>query len=280
MAKAFSVASWNVEHLNSQGARSRVSDVVAFIEAQQPDVLAIYEVEGKRVWRELMDRLAHYSFFITEGANTQEILLGTRAEICAFVTQKTEFQSRDTFMRPGAVMTVLHGGHYYTLLFLHLASMPDPRGFGLRSDMIDRALSFKTKVVDKARGQKPSFIFLGDLNTMGLDYVYGKAPAPSRSLLRARATAEQEVQRLAYEAGRSGMRVLTKSREVTWRDKGRRRSNLDHVVADKHLEFSLFDGGHEVDVRGWPQLASQEEQQQWIERFSDHALLYFEVQEV
>jgi hypothetical protein len=31
MAKAFSVASWNVEHFKSQGVSSRVEDVVRFL---------------------------------------------------------------------------------------------------------------------------------------------------------------------------------------------------------------------------------------------------------
>lgn len=35
-------------------------------------------------------------------------------------------------------------------------------------------------------------------------------------------------------------------------------------------------GGKEVEVRGWPQLL-ESEQEKWIEKFSDHALLYFEV---
>jgi hypothetical protein len=32
-------------------------------------------------------------------------------------------------------------------------------------------------------------------------------------------------------------------------------------------------------VRGWPQLP-EEEQRPWIEKFPDHALLFFEVQRV
>ena len=88
MAKAFSVASWNVKHFTSAGRRSRVDRVVSFLAAQEADVVAVYEAEGAEVWRELMERLPGYSFFITEGQNTQEILLGTRGGLTAFVTQK------------------------------------------------------------------------------------------------------------------------------------------------------------------------------------------------
>src|SRR5215218_2449729 len=142
MTKAFSVASWNVEHFTSQGTRSRVATVVRFILDQDPDVIAIYEVEGADVWRALMERMPGYSFFITEGQNTQQILLGVRGDLTAFVTQKVEFRSRDAYMRPGAILTIKRKDAYYPLLFLHVASMTDPRGFGLRSDMIDRAFKF------------------------------------------------------------------------------------------------------------------------------------------
>lgn len=81
MAKAFSVASWNVEHFQDKEGRN--DKRIAFLREQQPDVLAIYEVEGKEVWRQLMQKLPSYSFFITEGRNTQEILVeldrGSRA---------------------------------------------------------------------------------------------------------------------------------------------------------------------------------------------------------
>jgi hypothetical protein len=63
VAEAFSVASWNVEHFKNVGATNE--ERVAFIAEQDPDVLAIYEVEGADVWRELMAGLPGYSFFIT-----------------------------------------------------------------------------------------------------------------------------------------------------------------------------------------------------------------------
>ncbi len=282
MAKAFSVASWNVEHFRSQGTRTRVDDVVGFLNRQKPDVVAIYEVEGAQIWRELIERMPGYSFFITEGQNTQEILLGTSPGVTAFVTQKLEFQARDAYMRPGALMTVRLAGVDYTMLFLHLASQPDARGFGLRTDMVDRAFSFKQKVMQPAAARlgyaEPNFLFLGDLNSMGLDYVYGREPAPRTRLRHLRASGEDEISRLHFEAEKVGMRVLTKSQPNTWRST-RLRSNLDHVVAAKHLRFKKF-GAAEVDVRGWPELATETEQRDWIKRYSDHALLYFVVEKV
>jgi hypothetical protein len=108
---------------------------------------------------------------------------------------------------------------------------------------------------------------------------YGHEAPPSRKLLHARASAEQEIARLEYEAGRRGMRVLAKSAPHTWRDAGPTRSNLDHVVAADHLKFKSFGAGVDVDVLGWPELPA-DAQKDWIGKFSDHALLYFEVQAV
>lgn len=278
MAKAFSVASWNVEHLGDAGPPARIANVIGFLQTQDPDVIAIYEVEGKDVWRQLMAGLPGYSWFITEGTNAQEILLGTSSGVTAFVTQKVEFNSRDAYMRPGALMSIRHEGHEYTLLFLHLASMDDPRGFGLRQDMVDRAFKFKREVVDVIAPAEPNFIFLGDLNSMGLDYVYDQPGGPGTALLRDRATADHEIARLSYRAGKAGMRVLTKTHDATWRSQTMQ-SNLDHVVAADHLQFRQF-GGRDVDVRGWPDLGTEPEQLAWVDGFSDHALLFFEVQEL
>jgi exonuclease III len=272
MAKAFSVASWNVEHMQTHDPRNPAR--MAFVAKQKPDVLAIYEVEGKDVWRGVMEAFPKYSFFITEGQNSQEILVGIGPRVTGFLTQRVEFQGRDSYMRPGAFLTVKAGDTNYSLLFLHLASMTDARGFGLRADMIDRALRFKA-VLDAAAGGQANFMFLGDLNQMGLDFVHGKEAG---RLQRVRVTADVELSRLRHEAEAIGMRVLPKTRTETWRDL-ERTSDLDWVVAADHLQFRAFAGGGEVDVRGWPALPKSK-QVQWTRDFSDHGLLYFEVQTI
>lgn len=269
MAKAFSVVSWNCEHWKEDDQRN--AERIEYLASQKADVVALYEIEGREVWRAVMDGLPGYSFFITEGKNTQEILVGIGPGTTAFLTQRIEFQSRDAFMRPGAFLTVRAGGADYSMLFLHLASMTGARGFGLRTDMIERALKFK-RYLDKVAGGKANFMFMGDLNTMGLDHVYGKE---GRSLLRDRVSADHELEAVAYRAGKSGMRVLSKTADVTWRGDGRMRSDLDHVVASDQIEFERV-GGKDVEVRGWPQLPDAD-QEKWVEEFSDHALLYFEV---
>jgi exonuclease III len=270
MAKAFSVASWNVEHMKDADPRNAAR--MQFLADQRPDVLALYEVEGKEVWREVTSAFPKYSFFITEGQNTQEILVGIGPRVTGFLTQKVEFAGRNAYMRPGAFLTVRAAGTTYSLLFLHVASDNDPRGFGIRADMIARAISFR-KVLDAAAGGRANYMFLGDLNLMGMDFEHGKEAG---RIQRVQVTAPLELSGLGYAAAAADMRVLPKTRTATWRSTTMT-SDLDWVVAADHLQFRKFAAGNEVDVRGWPALPAAE-QVQWTRDFSDHGLLYFEVQ--
>lgn len=272
MAKAFSVASWNVEHFRNEG--SRPDRVIQFIEEQEPDVFALYEVEGREVFPDLVARMPRYSFFITEGAQVQEILVGVCPHLTAFFTQRTEFKSGDTYLRPGSLLTITRDEVHYPLLFMHMRSGGDPKGLGLRDDMLARAFEFRN-ILDKAPGAEgaANYIFLGDLNTMGMSYRY----VPQRAI-----KAEDEIKKVEETAKRYRMRLLSKDAPATWSNGSESSippSNLDHVIAADHLEFKSF-GGAEVSVRGWPKLSTASQQDRWIEDYSDHGLLYFEVQKV
>lgn len=112
---------------------------------------------------------------------------------------------------------------------------------------------------------------MGDLNTMGMEYLF----------LRDRdIEAEQEIARLESFAAARAMRVLDKDAPATWWNAGDSLppSNLDHVVAADHLEFTQF-GPADVTVLGWPKLPTETEQEGWINSFSDHGMLYLEVHE-
>lgn len=270
MAKAFSLVSWNVEHFKKAG--TRVERVLGLLKAQSPDVFALYEVEGKAVFEALTGRMPGYTFHITEGAQVQEILLGVRANLTAFFTQRLEFRSGVSSLRPGALLTLSIAGRHYPVLFLHTKSGNDPRGLGLRDDMLVRACRFRS-VLDKGPGGdgRANYIFLGDLNTMGMQYRY----VPDRDIRQA-----DELRKLAEEASRHRMRLLTKDAPFTWSNGSGSKtppSNLDHVIAAEHLKFRLFDG-HEVTVRGWPKETTAAKRDAWIRRYSDHGLLYLEVQ--
>ena len=270
MAKAYSLLSWNVEHF--KGEADRVARVVGVLKKQKPDVFALYEVEGKDVFSALTSTMSGYTFHITEGPQVQEILVGVRSTFTAFFTQKLAFKSGAALMRPGALLTLTIAGKNYPILFLHTASGNDPRGLGLRDDMLVRACEFRA-TLDKATpdGGPANYLFLGDLNTMGMQYRY----VPARNI-----PAGDELIKLAKQAGRSGMRVLSKSAPNTWSNGSKSKippSNLDHVVAATHLKFRS-QAGADVAVRGWPELATPAEQDKWIGEHSDHGFLYLEVQ--
>jgi len=274
MAKAFSVASWNVEHFKDD--KSRVDRVIGFLKKQKPDVFALYEVEGSVVFQTLVNTMKDYTFHITEGPQVQEILVGVRQGITAFFTQKITFKSGASAMRPGALLTVTISSKHYPILFLHTASGNDPRGLGLRDDMLVRACDFRKSLdkAAKAAGQESAnYIFLGDLNTMGMDYKFVKG----KDL-----TTEDELTKLEKQAKKRKLRLLKKSAPATWSNGSKSSippSNLDHVMAADHLKFTSFNG-NEVSVRGWANQISTKLQDQWIKDFSDHSLLYFEVHKV
>ena len=252
MAKAFSVASWNIEHMKDADPRNVAR--MKFLADQKPDVLALYEVEGKEVWREVMTAFPKYSFFITEGQNTQEILVGIGPRVTGFLTQKVEFAGRQAYMRPGAFLTVRAAGTDYALLFLHVASDNDPRGFGLRADMIDRA--FELQGGPRQRRRRP-----GQLHVPG-------RPQPDGHGLRARQGGRSHPARAGHGAARGlaagvcgrgrDMRVLPKIAHGDLARATSMTSDLDWVVAADHLRFRGFAGGSEVDVRGWPALPQAE----------------------
>jgi Endonuclease/Exonuclease/phosphatase family len=272
LAKTFSVASWNVRHFKSGGTTSRVEDVVAFVRQQKPDVFALYEVEGKDVFDEVTAKLPAYSFHITEGPQIQEILVGVSPTLTGFFTQRTEFNSGVSLLRPGALLTVTVDGKDYPMLFLHTKSGDDPRGLGLRDDMLVRAFDFR-RALDKAAGGKANYLFMGDLNTMGMEYafVHDRDIDPAKELLK-----------IERQATARKMRVLAKDQPNTWSEGSGSSipdSNLDHVIAADHLQFKPINGA-EVTVKGWPEQQTQQQKDAWIKKYSDHALLYFEVQKV
>ena len=173
MATAFSLVSWNVEHF--KGKPERLKRVVKFLKAQNPDILGLYEVEGKEVFRELSRTMPNYSFHITEGRQSQEILVGVKSGFTSFFSQRVAFKAGNSWLRPGALLTVTIDEADYSLLFLHLKSKSEPVGLGLRDDQLAKAQKLKKKL-DKAQpgAKRANFMVLGDLNTMGMKYIKGK----------------------------------------------------------------------------------------------------------
>jgi hypothetical protein len=276
MAKAFSVISWNVEHFgatdkNRTKPTKAIAPIIKYIADQKADVVGIYEVVGSMVFDEVTNAMPDYHWHITEGPQVQEILIGVKKGFSSFFTQKVAFKSGQSTLRPGALLTIKLEGQIYPLLFLHLKSLTDPKGFGLRDDMTEKALKF-IKTLKKVGNQDPNYIFMGDLNTMGMNLTYNDKDI----------SGPEELQRLITRATKRSLKVLSKSHEATHFPKPKAKygpSDLDHVVAANHLQFKLFDG-KAVDVRGWSREATKAKQRAWANKYSDHALLYFEVQKV
>lgn len=280
MAKLFSVASWNVEHFKkddpSNVRSARCTRVINYLMGFDPDVFALYEVEGREVFAEIVRKLPDYNFHITEGPQVQEILVGVRHGITSFFTQKIAFKSGVNTLRPGALLTLVIEGVYYPLLFLHAKSAPDPRSFGLRDDIINKSMKF-INVLQRASTDNAdvNYMIMGDLNTMGMDI---------KNLNDKDITAKMEIDRIALRADRYyNLELLSKTYPNTWSNGSTSRfvdSNLDHVLAAKHLQFTQFTNNGvtaSVSVRGWADTTSVAEKDKWIQDFSDHNLLYFEV---
>lgn len=270
MAKIFSFASWNVQSFGKD--KARIQRAVAFIRSKNPDVFALFEVKSKDVFFDFIQSLPTHHFFITEDYSNINTLIGINRQFTAFITQREEFKSRVQTLRPGALVTLFLSNKYYSLLFLHLKSFTEPVSWGLRDDMIDHVSNLKG-TLDNIPGVPAggaNFICMGDLNTMGMDLTYSDKDF----------SGVEEVERYVKKLNRQKMRLLGKTSKYTWWD-GKNNvetgaSNLDHVFASQPLHFKQF-GQAEVAVYGWPEFANTAERTDWIEKYSDHALLYGEV---
>lgn len=291
MEKVLNVASWNVEHFKNATDPdiNRIQRVVKFIAGNDggpssiPDIFVLYEVEGKEVYQDFMSGFPDHRFHMTEGKQTQEIFIGVHRKFQTFSTQRLEFKTGREYQRPGLLLAVRADGADYALLFLHIKSGRDTEDFGLRDAALMHAFNLK-RALDKASGGDANFIFLGDLNTMGID---DPVPYANRMDQSMDLSSGDEIKRIAYWANRRHMVLLSKEKtlingsdkEVTWYNGSSSYvpTNLDHVVASEHLQIrGQGDGSSPVSVLGWPKLA-RTEWSNWFSKYSDHALLYFEV---
>lgn len=71
------------------------------------------------VFNTMVAQMPKYQFHITEGPQTQEVLVGVKIGFTAFFTQKIKFKSGNLYLRPGALLTLTIDGKYYSILFLN-----------------------------------------------------------------------------------------------------------------------------------------------------------------
>jgi len=278
---AFSVCSWNVEFFGSRRpgeshtqVSNRIDDVFGLLARPdiQADIFAIYEVNGSQVFQKVIDAFPDYSWQITEGPGTQQILVGFR--IPAFVTQRVEFSRGFTGpLRPGVLVTVSHQEQVYPMLFLHLKAADAAIDFGVRSYQHDKVRSLRKSLDGAAASKRANFIVAGDLNNVGMDLTFS-----GRDI-----SIDEEIARLRkmYESRYDDLVLLRKSASATfWNGPGSSDppSDIDHVVAASRIHMAALSNGEAVEVKGWPELGTDDEKATWIRRYSDHALLRFTVE--
>jgi hypothetical protein len=275
----FTVLSWNVEHFGSTrpgesptDVRNRITRVFDLL--RQPDfesdIYAIAEVNGGQVFDKVKSEFADYSWQITEGTGSQEILIGFR--IPAFVTQRLEFsRGFNGPLRPGALVALHHEGQDYALLFLHLKAADEPIDFGVRVHQHNKARNLR-KVLDKiAPSGQANFVVAGDLNSVGMNLSFSSNDI----------SLDAEVARLKsmYGSGYDHMPLRAKTHQATfWNGPGStdHPSDLDHVAAAERVHFAPVNGA-EIAVKGWPEEPTDAAKGHWIDDYSDHAALRFTI---
>jgi hypothetical protein len=258
---SFELLCWNVEHFDGMDP-ARLARVVKHVKKQKPDVFALLEMEGADVRQLMEDAFPTYDFFITDGAQTQEILVGCRRGVFdqkAF-TQKREFKEGNESLRPGALLSVRQGKVWTSMLFLHSDSGVTPGDFGNRAALFERVLGLQRALTARSGGD-PRLLVVGDLNTMGMYF-------PTDRKRDLRISAEAEIAALADAAAAGGMVLLPKDRPATWASSSKKLvSNLDHVIATEAVRVVA-----PVAVRGWQDL-SGEPRQRFLTETSDHCSL-------
>ena len=279
---AFSVCSWNVEFFGSRRpgethaqVANRIDEVFDFLAQSeiQADIFAIYEVNGAQVFQKVTAEFPDYSWQITEGSGTQQILVGFR--VPAFVTQRIEFSRGFTGpLRPGVLVTVPHQGQVYPMLFLHLKAADAAIDFGVRAYQHDKARSLRKALDAAATTKRANFIIAGDLNNVGMNLSFSRRDI----------SIDEEITRVRnmYESRYDELVLLEKTADATfWNGPGSSDppADIDHVVAASRVHLATLPAGQKVEVKGWPELATDTEKGEWIRRFSDHALLRFTIED-
>ncbi len=263
-------ASWNVRQFSDNSAR--IARVLDLLEQKDPDVFALFEVRGRDVFAGLTAGMPDHMVAITEWTDqaNMETLIGVRRDLNPFITFREEFRSKVPTLRPGTLATCRDTpiGHI-GFLYVHTKSFDEPRDWGLRDDMFKSAASLKRAISRSFGDDNAHLIVLGDLNTMGMSAAYN----PISDL-----TADQELEFLDRRMAAAGMRRLTKtSHETWWNGKDNwQPSALDHVYAAGHLDFADQNGA-EIAAFGWPEKATKAQKKAWIGKFSDHAMLFGEL---
>ena len=279
--------------------RERVKEVAAYIRNPKkdlgskktltPDLFCLCEVSKKvGLQRSLMEEFPTHDFALTDGAGNVELLTAWRRGKFeqVIITQRREFQGRDAYLRPGVLASVKleEECEFFNFLFLHTDSGREGRDYENRYEMFTKIWHLRDALAKTREDSKfvPKFVVMGDLNTMGRKGTQGSRPAIKDV---------SEIKWLEAEARLNGMRLLSKTSDVTWSNKAATStSNLDHVLATKcNVHFNQFHTcaedctctedctSAEVLVSGWNNKPKGKERKAFIKHISDHCSLFCEI---
>jgi hypothetical protein len=279
------ILSWNVKHF----ASDKQEQIAQIIRGYDPDVFGIYEVKAASVYTFMKVHFPRYTVFITEGQQSQEILVACKNReefIGVKFQQKKEFKSGNPKLRPGAFLTFEYVDKgQFNFLFLHTDSGTTAVDFGNRTEMFDHAYNLKRKL-DFDSGKRVNFMILGDLNTMGLKYprpyVADKILATPEELAYLDFYANRSSDRGGFKKLKPALKRLTKP-AGTYYSRTYGIADLDHIIASDHLSFVGQDNygeSEKMDIRldGWRKyLGDSDQLQSYVEAISDHCLLFCEV---
>ena len=271
------IMTWNVEHFSGTKRAEqagRVDRVIAHITAEDPDVFGLLEVEGSESFNQIAQSMTDYTFMLTEGRQVQEILIGFKRTLRAFITQKGEFKENNLDLRPAALLTITSDtGKHLPILFGHFKSGSDPKGWGLRASMFEKVGSLK-KVINRiaaAQGDgSGGMVVLGDLNTMGMTLTDSDGDI----------NADAEILRLNKRFARVGLRPVIKSHPHTFSNgtgSSYPDSDLDHVFVDIGMTLETDANGADAQVGGWALESAGPARDAWIASMSDHAPVTFKI---
>jgi hypothetical protein len=271
--KKFSLVSWNVEHFRENAGRTE--RIAKEMKSLKPDIFAIYETEDVSIMALMQVHFPNYDYFITDGPELQEILVGCRRGVFdqKVFTQKREFKVNNPALRPGALLSVSKNNQWFHLLFLHTDSGTDASAFGNRFEMLTKIQKMAEAL---SRGMPSAGILItGDLNTMGMQF-----PTPTKTNLRVKAT--DEISGMSKLLGKQSITLARKEFDATWISNDHSyTSDLDHVWHNQQVTLKKLgrraDGNDFfVRVKGWQQL-SGEPRRKFTSIVSDHCLLYMEI---
>ena len=282
------ILSWNVEHFKQDKAEK----VMEIIEPYDPDIIALYEVEKSIIYNEFLKEFKKYSYFLTTGQQSQEILIAVknRFEGIKF-EQREKFKSGNPYLRPGVFLTLKYPKkNQYGFLFLHTKSGPLADAFGMRIEMLRHAFNLKRKV-DFVENRETNFMIMGDLNTMGMEYpkknidVFETEDELKYIDYQCQNKSDDARSSREYKARNPKMRRLTKP-SGTYYSSSIGISDLDHIIASDHLKFvgkrNYGETGYkEVRLDGWREhLGDPAEMKKYANEISDHCLLFCELKVV